>query len=89
MDGLGYSPICLIIVSVFWLITVYLALYLSNLVHPRVASWVHYCLYVNGLSNRIENSTIFKFADDLKCFKAIHFTTDSMQPTSKRLEFNI
>ena len=36
-----------------------------------------FIIYVNDLSNRVDNSTIFKFADDLKCFKAIHSTTDS------------
>ena len=38
-----------------------------------------FIIYVNDLCDKVENSTIFKFADDLKCFKAIHCITDSNQ----------
>ena len=36
-------------------------------------------VYVNNLSERVNYSTILKFADDLKCFKTICFITDSTQ----------
>jgi len=31
-----------------------------------------FIVYVNDLSRRVKNSSIFKFADDLKCYKAIY-----------------
>ena len=38
-----------------------------------------FIVYVNDLSERVNYSTIFKFADDLKCFKTICSITDSTQ----------
>ena len=49
----------------------------SSVLQGNILGPLLFIIYVNDLSNRVENATIFKFADDLKCFKAIHSITDS------------